>query len=318
MPLSGPLARAAPLLAGVLLLAGLGGCPQLLDDSFEVPAELPEVTLDGSRDPPRAGLDAGGSVSGVDAGEPPELPNAPGGLGSLLAHRYEFEGSGNTVRDSVGTAHGTSMGAALDGSGALYLPGQDDQYVALPSGLLSGLESVSIECWINWPGSSSSSWGGDEDTWQNLFTFGTSDEGAGQRGNGTRYLYLTPQSANAYGDNLRAGYSLTGFNTESYVGSDRPLPPSDDDAWGTQVVYVIDGVRNELSIFVNGQPEATATSSQEIDLSAIPEVNNWLGRSQFEVSAPFEGELLDVRIYRTALTDAQVELSFDLGADAEL
>ena len=87
---------------------------------------------------------------------------------------------------------------------------------------------------------------------------------------------------------------------------------------GTQVVFVLDGRRNELSIYIDGGRVVTSRSAQPIDLSAIPDVNNWLGRSQFSDPAPFEGELLDVRIYGVALSPAQVELSSDLGADAEL
>ena len=59
-------------------------------------------------------------------------------------------------------------------------------------------------------------------------------------------------------------------------------------------------------------------SSQKIDLSAISDVNNWLGRSLFVGSASFQGDLLDVRIYGAALGAAQVELSSELGPDAEL
>jgi len=306
------------------MLGVLGGCPQLLDDAFSVQPELPGVGLNGNGGSSPAGADAGAVVPDPEGeGGPEEEPALEGEpaiteLGSLVAHRYDFDGSGSAVLDSVGTAHGTSIGASLDGSGTLYLSG-NEQYVNLPDGLISGFESVSIECWINWAGSAGSYWGGGEEgTWQNLFTFGTSDQGVDQQGVGTRYIYLTPQPPSTYGDNVRAGYSLTGFNTESFVSGDRPLPISSDTERGTQVVYVLDGAQNQLSIFIDGQLEVTSSSSQQIDLREIPDVNNWLGRSQFLESPEFEGELLDVRVYAVPLGLAQVELSFDLGADAEL
>ena len=188
-----------------------------------------------------------------------------------------------------------------------------------PGGLISGLESVSIECWVNWAGTSPSyARDGTTGSWQNLFTFGTSDQGEGRQGTGTRYIYLTPQPASYYGTNVRAGYSLTGFNSESFVSGSRPLPVSSDTRWGTQVVYVLDSAQNRLSIYIDGALEVAVPSSQQVDLSAIPDVNNWLGRSQFLEAAGFEGELLDVRIYGAALGAAQVELSFELGPNAEL
>jgi len=311
------------------MLGLLGGCPQLLDDTFSVSPELPEVGLNGHGGSSPAGADAGAAVAdpegpvadpeGPVAGpEGPEVEPGVTELASLVAHRYDFDGSGSAVLDSVGSAHGTSIGALLDGSGRLLLSG-NEQYVNLPDGLISGFESVSIECWINWAGSSGSYWGEEEEgTWQNLFTFGTSDQGVGQQGVGTRYIYLTPQPASYYGDNVRAGYSLTGFNTESFVSGERPLPISADTERGTQVVYVLDGARSQMSVFIDGELEVTSPSSQQIDLSEIPDVNNWLGRSQFLESPEFEGELLDVRIYGVPLSLSQVELSFDLGADAAL
>ena len=40
-----------------------------------------------------------------------------------LVHRYRFDGVGTTVLDSIGTAHGTVVGAALTGQGTLTLVG---------------------------------------------------------------------------------------------------------------------------------------------------------------------------------------------------
>ncbi len=314
------MARAAKIAATGLVCGVLTGCPQLLDDTFEDPPELPGLGLDDNRDPSEVGADAGASDR-PDRPAWPERPDGNGGsaeLRALLGHRYDFGGRGSTVLDSVGTAHGTSIGASLDGSGKLALSG-NDQYVDLPNGLISGFESVSIECWVNWAGSEESYRGdGTAGTWQSLFTFGTSDQGEDQQGTGTRYIYLTPQPSSYYGNDTRAGYSLTGFNTESFVSGNRPLPVSSDAERGTQVVYVLDSAQSRLSIYIDGTLEVSAPSSQPIDLSEIPDVNNWLGRSQFLDAAYFEGELLDVRIYGVALGAAQVALSFDLGPDAEL
>jgi hypothetical protein len=83
------------------------------------------------------------------------------------------------------------------------------------------------------------------------------------------------------------------------------------------VVLVVSTTRGSLELYVDGALEAS-TSGRAIDLSAISDVNNWLGRSQYGSDPEFQGDYLDFRIYGTALTAAQVTLSFDLGADAEL
>ncbi|HEX2675131.1 MAG TPA: hypothetical protein VHM19_00790, partial [Polyangiales bacterium] len=171
-----------------LVLGVLSGCPQLLDDTFKVNRERPDA---GPKDPPKP------VRRGPDAGSTPPAPapkNRGAELRELLAHRYDFDGLGNAVLDSIGTANGTSTGVSLDGSGKLALSSAD-QYVDLPSGLISGFESVSIECWVNWAGSSASYARDGTGAWQNLFTFGTSDQGEGRQGSGTRYIYLTPQPA---------------------------------------------------------------------------------------------------------------------------
>jgi hypothetical protein len=50
-------------------------------------------------------------------------------------------------------------------------------------------------------------------------------------------------------------------------------------------------------------------------LSAINDVNNWLGRSQFNDDPYFKGMIHEFRIYKVALTQQQVAASFDAGPD---
>src|SRR6185436_8460196 len=94
-------------------------------------------------------------------------------LGGLLVHRYRFEGSGSTVLDSVGTAHGTTVGAALGGSGKVGLSGAN-QYVDLPDGILSSLSNATLEAWLNWQTAPSSA----AADWQPIFDLGNSIDGS--------------------------------------------------------------------------------------------------------------------------------------------
>ncbi|HKO95224.1 MAG TPA: LamG domain-containing protein, partial [Polyangiaceae bacterium] len=338
-----------------LLGAGISGatftgCPQLLEDGFEVNPALPATALDsgghlplldagvepggggaaGASGASGAGTSGSGGAPSAGAGGSSEGPDASAGaggtqieptpdagptfvpvteIGGLLAHRYRFDGTGSTVADSVGSAHGTSVGA-LQGNGKVTLSG-NVQYVELPDGIISSLESVTVEAWVNWLATPSSAGA----YWQNVFDFGA-NQGAGEESQATTHLFLIAQES----DNslLVAGYSLTGTTGELHVYGTSPLPVSSDLAKGTQVVLVANALQGSLSVYVDGAFQRATSPGQAIDLSAIADVNNWLGRSLYGGDPYFVGEMLDVRIYGAPLTDAQVSLSHSLGADAEL
>ncbi|HWY29199.1 MAG TPA: immunoglobulin domain-containing protein, partial [Candidatus Acidoferrum sp.] len=74
-------------------------------------------------------------------------------VAATLIHRWSFsETSGTTAHDSVGGANGTLMGNAYFAGGYAVLPNSgspsDSSYVSIPGGLLNGLSSVSVECWV--------------------------------------------------------------------------------------------------------------------------------------------------------------------------
>lgn len=317
------------VLAGSVLLFG---CPLLLEDGFEVVGAPPGAGAGGGS----AGLGSAGASGNGGAGEGQGGSNAAGAGGSApgeldagvtsdtgsaspgsvlreaLLHRYQFGGSGTTITDSAGTAHGSAVNASIAaGTGKLTLSGTD-QYVDLPNGLVSSLESVTLEAWVNWLADPSS----PAAAWQNIFTFGTNDGGEGAQGIGTAYLSLTAQSGDS-GD-IRAGYTLSGFNNELVADGARALPLSANPALGTQVALVVDGALGSLAIYIDGVLEVATPSGQAIALSAINDVNNWLGRAQFATDPELAGELLEFRIYGSALGAADVALSFELGADADL
>jgi hypothetical protein len=336
------------LLCAALLL----GCPQLLEDGFDVAPALPATSLDSGGQLAGRGLDAGAELSGAGGasgsggtqnaagsdsqgtGGSVEQPDASAAgtavadpspwrdaappateLGSLLLHRYRFNGAGSTAVDEVGGADGTLVGTALSaGSGKVTLSGSALQYVDLPNGLISSLESVTIEAWVNWlenPDSSSSAW-------QNIFDFG-SNNGVSDLEQGTR-LYLTSKSSLT--GFIRAGCTLTGYNHESFVDGTHVLPASANSALGTQLVLVVDGAAGTLTIYINGAKEESTPTGQAVDIKAISDVNDWLGRSQYHaaphIDPNFHGEILDFRIYSGPLSADQVALSYNLGADGDL
>jgi hypothetical protein len=262
------------------------------------------------------GSSAGGSNAGtagqsgalLDAG--PDVQPASE-LGALLAHRYRFDDVGSTIADAFGTANGASVGATVSaGSGKISLSGFS-QYVDLPNGLVSDLQSVTFEIWVNWRGNSTSSSG----EWQGLFDFGSSGAEGAQSDTAHSRIYVTAKSS--LSGRLRAGYTATDYNHEIAIDATRVLPASADPAVGTQVVLVVNGETHSLIVYIDGTREG-AVSSASISLGSITDINNWLGRSQYAEDPEFEGDILDFRLYAAALSDEQVALSFGLGADASL
>jgi hypothetical protein len=150
--------------------------------------------------PGDAGPDAAGDAAAGDAGNSNPLGCPPAdradcdALTSGIVHRYSFAGSGTAVVDSAGNANGSVQNGQLPGTGEVALDG-NDQFVDLPNGIVSQLQSATFEAWVDWAG------GND---WQRIFDFGDSDEAEGTPGFGQTYLFLTPRTT---GDTVRATFS---------------------------------------------------------------------------------------------------------------
>jgi hypothetical protein len=237
-------------------------------------------------------------------------------------HRYQFDGVGTTVLDSVGTADGTVVNAALTGQGTLTLVGAmgaDAQYVVLPHGLLRGLHDATFEAWINWGGSAARD--GTRTPWQRIFDFGEGTTGIeGEQASGgdaLSYLFLTPQTARRTATEdlaTRVAYQMP-HNPQSVsletVVNTKPLMLDVD----THVGVVIDSRNHRMSLFVDGAIVSAMDLMQDDPLSYIYDINDWLGRSQFPADDGFTGAFLEFRIYSVALTAAQIQASKDAGPD---
>lgn len=263
-----------------------------------------------------SGGTAGGGTGG--SGDVDECPNDPAltkagkcgclpdSLGALcLAHRYQFDGTGTVVTDAIAgaTGNGTVMGTTLSGTGTLVLAGgTSDEYVTLPPHLVSALgNSATIEAWITWAGT-----GGD---WQRIFDFGSNDAGEGMQGDGQGYLFLTPR---AVGEVMRVAISPLGNPEEDQVSADAALPTT-----LTHLAVVIDGEAKTLTLYQNGVSQGTpSTISDTTTLSGLSDLNNWLGRSQYQGDEELAGTYHELRIYSRALTSAQITANGTAGPDA--
>ena len=207
-------------------------------------------------------------------------------------HRYSFE-TPNEAKDSVGNAHGELKGGATVSGGALNLAGgSSGQYLNLPNSLISSLGNVTIEAYVTWTGAA----GGD---WQRIFDFGSSDSAEDTSGVGTKYLFLSARK-------LRACYTSATPKAEVFTDSDVPLSSAP-----SQLAVVVSSSAKTLSLYLNGV--SVGTTALSAPLSAINDINNWLGRSQYAADEYFAGKISEFRIYDAALTGPQLMTSRAMG-----
>src|SRR5260370_28044378 len=82
----------------------------------------------------------------------------------------------------------------------------------------------------------------------------------------------------------------------------------------THLAVVINSVNGTMILYRDGAIDASVAFPGS--LSTLNDVNNWLGRSQYKNDPAFQAPIDDFRIYRAALSAAQVQASFVQGPDA--
>ena len=250
---------------------------------------------------------------------PPEMtPVSP--LESSLIHRYSFDGDGTEALDSKFSAHGEIFGSSLSGNGTVPLAGAKTlQYVDLPNRLVSGLTDATFEAWLTWNGGA---------PWQRIFDFGSSLGGEDPYPpaeappdrptifSGKTYLFLTTNagvdSTRPHPAGMRVAFSRSGVvNEEVCYASDQPFPKGGEH----HVAVVVDADAETMALYQDGALVDRCALTHP--LSAIDDVNNWLGRSNYTDDADLDGEYDEFRIYGAALSDAEIAESFRAGPDAQ-
>ena len=217
----------------------------------------------------------------------PSLPEpaVDPGTDDLAAH-YTFE---NNLKDVTGHGYDGSSPWLLtyvEGPGdygqAVTLNGEGD-YVDLAVGsLVSTLKDCTIATFVNFANNGNA--------WQRVFDFGNS--------NTTGYMLLCPCSKT----NGPIWFAITTSDGsgESIVTTDSRLPTG----WH-HVAVTIASDSMTVRIYVDGELAAEgSTATLPVDLGTTSQ--NWLGRSQYETDAYFQGSLDDFRIYRRTLSGAEI------------
>lgn len=266
----------------------LDGSTSLLDasDNSLRPADAQSGPMPTEPDP------AGAADANVSTPEPD--PCAPSGL----LHEYAFSGSGSQVVDSAGDSNAELVGGAMLSStqGTDLLGAEldgDDDYVQLPTGMLAGLQSVTLNLWFDVDGGPG---------YVRMLDFGIGSTGEAVEGDGSvgrSYLAITPATG-LERTGLAALATADGAGGE--VAIDTELEVRDGEMH--QVTVVIDGEQSTMRLYLDGSNAGEA--SLPFELSEITDQNNWLGRSQYDADPYFEGHLYRFEVFGAALSDCQV------------
>jgi hypothetical protein len=223
-------------------------------------------------------------------------------MDASLIHRYSFDGRGTAIVDSVGDADGELIDGTLGNDGELVLGGApENAYVDLPDGLISGLESVTIESWVRWSGGA---------VRQRIFDFGMNNAGEDRTGLGTSFLMLEPSSSNE----RLATYANFTAATDDTSANRFVEAPARLSTGMHQVVVSFDAGDGTLNLYLDGELQGTRATGNA-SLSQIDDRNAWIGRANYD-EPYFQGTLYEFRIYDTALDDAAIARSNDAGPDA--
>ena len=220
---------------------------------------------------------------------------------------YKFDDTaGPTVLDSSGNGrHGTlaTLGAGTAaystthqvGNGALDLSSSSatvGAYVVVPTNLqaMGATTTVTITSWLQLKASPSA--------WQRIFDFGTG-------GGASTYIFLTPMHNLSTPNAPRFGMSTAGNTNEQGVFMTTPAAVSAG-VWHHFAVVLAAGATYTATLYIDNVAVGTNTAMtlRPSTLGATP--NNWLGRSQFTLDALLNGYLDDFRVYKRALTAAEI------------
>ena len=223
-------------------------------------------------------------TSGGESADSAEASAMPQGMALV---RLELEG--NTL-DSSGNSHdATATGSPAYVAGwtgqAIDLDGSDD-YLTIPSGVVSDVENLTIAAWVNWDG------GND---WQRIFDFGDSTG---------RYMYLSPKAG--------SGKLRVAINN----GKGEQIAEASVLETGTWVHLAVTFSGWTTTLYVNGVAVASNGASLNPTGFDFTPLNNYIGKSQFGADPLFNGRIDDFRIYSYALSNTAIA-DLAVGAPAD-
>ncbi|KAA9084122.1 LamG-like jellyroll fold domain-containing protein [Microbacterium radiodurans] len=220
------------------------------------------------------GLALGGAVLPAAAAAPePDLHYSMDDVAGAVVPDSSRNGWDGTLSGEASTVDGPD-GAALDlGGGSIRIPREP----------IAGATDLSVTTRVRWDGGAN---------WQWLFGLGTDNQ---------KYLFFTPSSGDG---NLRTAITrASGGGAEKQIVGSNPLRAGE---W-VDLAFTLDTDADQLTAYVNGTALSTTTTDitpGEL-VTATSEFGGTIG-SSFYPDPAFDGAVDDFRIYRSALTAAEV------------
>ena len=192
------------------------------------------------------------------------------------------EGSGTAAADATGnswtgTLVNTPTWVAGRSLNAVNLNGTN-QYISLPTGVVSSLTTCTIAMWVNLDAAT---------TWSRLFDFGTGT---------TNYMFLTASS----GSSVRFAITTNGIGGEQKINGTGTFPIG---GWH-HVAVTLTGTVGTLYIDGTQVGQNTAMTLNPSSLGST--TLNYIGRSQFSADPYLNGDIDEFRIYSSALSATQI------------
>jgi Glycosyl hydrolases family 43/Concanavalin A-like lectin/glucanases superfamily len=198
----------------------------------------------------------------------------------FLAHRYSFATNGPPAWDSIGMAHGTLVGNAIDTNNALDLNGAAGGYVNLPPGLVSGSSAVTLEFWATF---------GANNSWAYVFGTGNIVDNAAQD-----YFDFSPHNGSS-GQQLDV----------STTGATRLIIPGTLDSSTVHVAAICDPANKYMAVFTNGVLEAALTNTVPA-FTGISSAWSFIGRPLTSGYPYLNATIDELRLYDGRLTPQQI------------
>ena len=204
-----------------------------------------------------------------------------------VAVKYTFEGNYNDASGhglTATVAEGTPMFVqSVTGYGQALSLGGIETFLEAPVGdIIAGNDSMTISCWADFSDG--------DGAWQRIWDFG-SGSGANP------YMFLCPRENTAGPIRFAIRSATVG---EQVITSSHALPTG----W-QHVAVVIDSSDMTMKLYVNGTLAAEGTTEVlPSDLGVTTQ--NYIGKSQYDSDALYEGSVDDLTIYTTALTEGEI------------
>ena len=198
--------------------------------------------------------------------------------GMAAGHQIQIGTGANAETRTITAVNATgATGPRVPGKigNAVKLSG-NGEYVALPNGIVSGLNDFTISAWVN-PAADS--------TWSRIFDFGTGT---------TQYMFLTVDGG---GSGLRFDIGSNGAAQQLTGGGQLPL-----NTW-SHVAVTLTGTTGRL--YLNGNLVATNPNMTLRPSNLGNTTQNWIGRSEWP-DPYLNATVDDFQIYDHALSTAEV------------